>query len=93
VITLILSVQSLIDNTFQYARPEYNCVGYNTSKPITEGETAAIIEDRKRDEQTCKDQTQYQALRSIANSGILTLMALALFIVHWRWVGKLRDEK
>lgn len=38
------------------------------------------------------ERNRYEAQRSLVSAGLLTLLALALFVFHWRWLQRLARE-
>ena len=95
IITFVTVIRSFADNTFSYAKPAsgYECGGYY---PMPMGVTADAKLDAsyyEGSQKQCTQSVKDRALRGMVNDSLVALISLALFIVHWRWITKMPEEK
>jgi len=97
VITLFVSVHMIVDSTFSAIKPDlgsstpyYSCTIYPVALPTVDGTGSAA--EQEESNKKCLDQVRFQAIRQITNSGIVTILAIVLFVIHWRWVGRLKED-
>jgi hypothetical protein len=98
VIVFFIAGNGVIDAAFTYARPQsgYQCSQYSsfnefkrTQPDISTAPSESEFQERRNQ---CLEDVRFQQLRSLVTSGFLLALATVLFVLHWRWVNKLRAE-
>lgn len=94
IIVVIFNLISVISHSFDLKKPE---LSMECSYLATQTEPLATDLDSTKntastDFKTCVERAKFNATRDISTGGILTILAIIGFVIHWRWVNKLRDN-